>query len=175
MDTTSDSSRRRVLAGLGTALLTTSLAGCTGDSDADGSDGNDDGAEADDSGGTDGGETGDGFEEPDYGNWFDDVDNYESTVDETDSDEVSIMVGAGNGFAFDPPAVAVSPGTTVVWEWTGTGGSHNVVDDGSGFESDLMDGEGETFERTFEETGVTKYYCSPHRGAGMKGAVAVVE
>lgn len=174
MDTTPHSSRRRVLAGLGSTLLTAGLAGCFGGSDSDGSDGNDEGAG--DSDGEDGGANDGGIEEPDYGNWFDDVDNYDSTVDETGSDEVTIEVGGGSsGFSFDPPAVAVSPGTTVVWEWTGEGGSHNVVDDGGDFESDITDEQGFTFEQTFEETGVTKYYCSPHQSAGMKGAVAVVE
>jgi halocyanin-like protein len=119
-------------------------------------------------------------QEIDYGGWFDDVGNYDgTTVDATGQGEVSVAVGAeGNGgaFAFDPPAVQVDPGTTVVFEWTGEGGQHNVIaEDGGEFESDLVAEAGFTFEHTFEEEGITTYYCEPHRSLGMKGAVAVGE
>jgi len=116
--------------------------------------------------------------EPNYDGWFDNVGNYDSTVDETGSDEVTITVGAdGNGgpYAFDPPAVRVSPGTTVTWEWTGSGGSHNVVAENGAFESELVGDAGHTFEYTFEEGGVYKYACTPHKSMGMKGAVVVPE
>ena len=113
----------------------------------------------------------------DFEGWLSDVDNYEGTVaDGTGRESVPVHVGAeGNGgaFAFSPPAVKVDPGTTVVWEWTGAGGQHNVVDDGGSFESDLFQEEGTTYEQTFEEVGVVRYYCSPHRGVGMKGVVVV--
>ncbi|WP_459862429.1 plastocyanin/azurin family copper-binding protein, partial [Haloplanus litoreus] len=59
-----------------------------------------------------------------------DVGNYSEVADATGQDEVTITVGAqGNGgaFAFGPPAVQIDPGTTVVWEWNGEGGQHNVV------------------------------------------------
>jgi halocyanin-like protein len=89
---------------------------------------------------------------------------------------VTVAVGAsGNGgnFAFDPAAVRVSTGTTVVWEWTGQGAQHNVAAEGGGFESDLSSEEGYTFEHTFSETGTYKYVCTPHRTLGMKGVVVV--
>jgi halocyanin-like protein len=115
--------------------------------------------------------------EPDYGDWFADVENYEETVDRRGQSEVTVEVGAqGNGgaFAFEPAAVRVDPGTTVVFEWTGEGGQHNVVsEDGESFESELTEQAGFTFEHTFEEEGVTTYFCEPHRSLGMKGAVAV--
>ena len=114
-----------------------------------------------------------------YDGWLDDVGNFDgSTADATGQGEVTVTVGAqGNGgaFAFDPPAVHVDTGTTVIWEWTGQGGQHNVVEDGGGYESELSSEEGFTFEHTFEESGISKYYCSPHRSLGMKGAVAVGE
>lgn len=114
---------------------------------------------------------------PDYGSWFDNVGNYDGeTVDRTGQDEVTITVGAeGNGgaFAFDPPAVAVSTGTTVIWEWTGSGGSHNVVAEDGTFESELSGESGFTYEYTFEESGTYKYACTPHKSMGMKGAIAV--
>jgi len=112
-----------------------------------------------------------------YGGYLGDTSNFGgTTVDMTGRSEVTVSVGAeGNDgvFAFSPPAIRVDPGTTVVWEWTGQGGSHNVVDEDGAFESELASEEGATFEQTFEDAGLARYYCSPHRGLGMKGVVAV--
>lgn len=137
------------------ALAVAGLAGCSGDGD---------------------GSTGDTTEA--YGDWFSNVKNFEDTVDRTAEEEVDVVVGAeGNGgaFAFDPAAVKVSRGTTVVWEWTGKGSSHNVLAEDGTFASSLTAEEGHIFEYTFEETGLYRYYCKPHRSLGMKGAVRVVE
>ncbi len=116
-------------------------------------------------------------QEAPYDGYLSDVDNFDgTTADMTGQGEVTIAVGAegnGGGFAFDPPAVQVDPGTTVIWEWTGAGGQHNVVDEDGAFESELTDEEGFTFEYTFEEERVFKYFCQPHKGLGMKGVVAV--
>jgi nitrite reductase (NO-forming) len=111
-----------------------------------------------------------------FDGWFDDVDNYDGVVDETGRDEVRIDVGSeanGGGFGFGPAAVAVSPGTTVVWEWTGKGGSHNVEADDGSFESEMVDTTGHTFSHTFEDAGTTRYFCLPHKAMGMKGVVVV--
>lgn len=105
--------------------------------------------------------------------WFDDIDDYEGVVDMRGRDGVRVAVGSGDGFGFDPIAVRVDPGTTVVWEWTGDGGSHNVVEDGGAFESELVGDAGHEFEHAFDQEGVYKYYCSPHEAMGMKGAVVV--
>jgi halocyanin-like protein len=106
-----------------------------------------------------------------------DVGNYEGVVDATGQSEVSVTVGAaGNGgnYAFNPPAVQVDPGTTVVWEWTGEGQQHNVLaEEGGEFESELTGEAGFTFEHTFDSEGVVKYSCTPHRTLGMKGVVVV--
>ena len=112
----------------------------------------------------------------DLSEWFDNVDNYDGVVDETGADEVTIEVGAqGNdgAFAFGPAAVRVDSGTTVVWEWTGEGGQHNVVAEDGSFESELVGDEGHTFEFTPEDSGVFKYACGPHKAMGMKGALVV--
>jgi len=171
MELTDSTSRRRVMAGIGGSLLSLSLAGCTG---SGGSETETDPANEDETTASSGGSG--RFTEPEYDGWLDDVDNYDETVDRRDADSVTVSVGAGsNGYRFDPPAVAVSPGTTVVWEWTGKGGSHNVVAETADFESDLTGESGHTFEQTFDSTGVVKFYCSPHETVGMKGAVAVVE
>nr|WP_269453355.1 halocyanin domain-containing protein [Natronomonas moolapensis] len=105
---------------------------------------------------------------------------YEGSLDDmTNQDEVVIETGAGeNGFSFNSPGMVVSTGTTIVWEWTGEGGGHNVVsEDGSDyeFESELTDEAGYTIEQTVDEAGAVLYACIPHRAQGMYGAIAVVD
>jgi halocyanin-like protein len=116
-------------------------------------------------------------EEPDYGDWFDGVDNYEGTVDRTGESEVRIAVGAeGNGgpYAFDPPAVQVDPGTTVIWEWTGeSDAEHDVVAETGDYASEVFGEAGAKYGLTFETAGISKYVCSDHAERGMRGAVVV--
>jgi len=151
--------RRRMVALTGAVAASASIAGCGGS--GGGGDGGD--------GGGDGGGGTESFD-----GWFEDVDNYDGVVDETGSSSVSVTVGAGSdGLAFDPPAIRVDSGTTVTWEWSGEGGSHNVVADDDSFESELTDEEGFTFEQTFDSTGEFKYFCQPHQSVGMKGIVVV--
>lgn len=113
----------------------------------------------------------------DFDGWLSDVGNYDGTVvDATGEDEVTVEVGVqanGGAFGFGPAAVQVDPGTTVVWEWTGEGVPHNVVDEAGDFESELISEAGFTYEQTFDAAGVVKYFCTPHRGLGMKGVVVV--
>lgn len=150
--------RRRALSLVATGALV-GLAGCSGGSAA--------------------GENGDGggdTETPRYDGYLDGASGYDGSVtDRTGSDEVSVTVGAGDGFGFDPAAIRVSPDTTVVWEWSGLGSRHNVVDEDGAFESPYYAAEGETFSHEFTEVGVTKYYCTPHRNLGMVGVVEVVD
>ena len=96
-------------------------------------------------------------------------------VDRTGRETAEVAVGAGNGLSFSPANLRVDVGTTVVWEWTGEGGGHNVVDVDGAFESELTDEAGHTFEHTFEETGIHEYVCTPHQTQGMRGIVEVVE
>jgi halocyanin-like protein len=110
---------------------------------------------------------------PDFGGYLDDANNYEgSVVDETGSSEVNVAVGAGQGLAFGPAAVHVDNGATVIWEWTGQGGSHNVVAEDGTFDSGSPVGSG-TYEYTFESDGIYNYFCSPHKGSGMLGSIVV--
>lgn len=102
-----------------------------------------------------------------------DATGYDGVVDWTDRADPTIVVAADDQYIFDPPAVRISPGTTVVWEWSGDRGSHNVVNESDVFESDLVAREGYTFEHTFEEPGTFLYYCFPHKRSGMKGAIVV--
>jgi len=122
-----------------------------------------------------------GGAEFDFGGWLSDTSNYDgTTADMRGNGSVTIDVGAAansGAFGFAPPAVRVDPGTAVTWEWTGDGGSHNVVaQSGAEFRSGDPTGEaGTTFSQTFDDAGVVTYYCDPHRGMGMKGAIVVGE
>ncbi|GGC48050.1 halocyanin domain-containing protein [Haloferax sulfurifontis] len=112
----------------------------------------------------------------DLDSWFAQTSNYDGVVDKTGSSTVTVTVGAeanGGAFGFGPAGVRVDPGTTVVWEWSGKGGSHNVAAEDGSFESDLVGDAGHTFERTFDAAGVYKYVCTPHETLGMKGAIVV--
>ena len=112
-----------------------------------------------------------------YDGYLDDVDNYDGTHDYTGQDEVTVEVGAVNGLRFSPAAILIDPGTTVVWEWTGEGGAHNVVAEDETFNSgETVSEEGATFEHTFDDASdgdTFNYYCNPHKAVGMKGAVAI--
>ncbi len=122
-----------------------------------------------------GGGGGGGGTVPDFGGYLDDANNFDETADQTGNDEVTVDVGAGgDGLAFGPAAVHVDNGATVVWEWTGEGGAHNVVSEDGVFESGSPVEEG-TYEYTFEEDGIYNYYCQPHKGQGMKGSIVVGE
>lgn len=97
-------------------------------------------------------------------------------VGRTGENEVHVAVGAGNGLSYDPAHVVIDVGTTVVWEWTGRGGGHDVVAvEDERFASDLAEEAGHTFEHTFEEPGEYEYVCTPHQTQGMYGLVEVVE
>jgi halocyanin-like protein len=181
--------RRQFLtvAGAGTAVL---LAGCSGDDDGGNGNGNGNGngdgngngnGNENGNGNGNGNENGNGNGNGDDGgvpsevdDYLSDANQYDGSVEDmTDEDSVTVQVGAGDGLAFSPTAVRVDSGTTVTWEWTGEGGSHNVADEDGKFESELMQEEGATFEYAFEEGGNTQYFCSPHKGSGMKAAVIV--
>ena len=189
--------RRRFLAGVGATALSVGLAGCSGgngDGNGGGDGGSTDSPEPTDEptdaptdsptqtsgGGGGGADVSD--EQQSRVDEFVDSDNYDGTiVDMTGQDEVVVEVGApGNGgaFAFDPPAVAVSSGTTVSWQWTGEGGQHNVVStEDSDFDFDSGDPKesGDPFEQSFDNTGVGLYVCEPHASLNMVGAVVVLE
>jgi halocyanin-like protein len=116
---------------------------------------------------------GGGSTKPDFGGYLDGANNYDGSVtDATGQGEVTVDVGAGDGLAFGPAAVHVDNGATVVWEWTGEGGAHNVVSEDDVFNSGSPTTSG-TFEYTFEEDGIYPYFCAPHKASGMLGAIVV--
>jgi serine/threonine-protein kinase len=166
-------SRRRFVLGTAAVAATGALAGCSGNG---GGNGNGNGNGGGNGGGGDPQSRADEFLSGGDANLYDG-----SFADHTGQDEVTVSVGAGdNGFSFDPPAIRIDTGTTIVWEWTGRGGGHNVVSqDASDFEfsnegEQIIDEEGHTYEHTFEESGVAAWVCIPHRAQGMYGA-AIVE
>lgn len=116
---------------------------------------------------------------PAVDNWLAATGNFDGTVtDQTGSAEATVVVGAeGNGgtFAFDPPALKVSSGTTVVWAWADNAGPHKIIskDDGPLDSGSVATDSDTTYEYTFEDTGTYLYTCAPHQGIGMKGAVVV--
>jgi halocyanin-like protein len=146
---------------VGGVALAGGIAGCLGGSDG-GTDGTNGGAD-------------DGSGAPSVDEWLSDADNYDSVVDATGRESVTVEVGArgNNGSnAFAPAAIEVSPGTTVTWEWVD--GYHNVVARDGRFSSGHPE-QNATFEYTFEKSATTLYYCEPHRSMGMKGAVIVAD
>lgn len=127
-------------------------------------------------GGAGGGDNDYGNDTKTFNGWFKNVDNYSGVVDKTDVERPVVAVGAeGNGgqFGFAPPAIEVSTGTTVVWEWTGEGGYHDVAHIDGEFKSEMSQDGGTTFEYTFNTAGEYKYVCTPHETLGMKGIVVV--
>ncbi len=183
--------RRTVLRSLGALAVGGALAGCSSDGgdgggDGDGDGGGDGGGDGDGDGGSDGGGsvpspdttvTGGGVSASEAEDYASASSNFDGVVDRTGQDSVEVVVGAeGNdgNFAFDPPAVKVSEGTTVVWRWNGQGGTHNVIADSGEFDSgSAVEEEGTTYVVTFDATGAWGYFCSPHEALGMKGAVIV--
>ncbi|WP_283403154.1 halocyanin domain-containing protein [Halorubrum sp. DM2] len=110
--------------------------------------------------------------------WLVDTNGYDGSVtDRTGENLVEITTGAeGNGgsFAFDPHAVKVSTETTVRWSWTGEGGAHDVAFEDADIDGATINAEpGVHFEYTFNETGVFRYACGPHREVGHRGAIIV--
>ncbi len=115
-------------------------------------------------------------EKPDFGGYIDGAKGG-SFEDLRGESAVTIEVGAGSGgLAFAPTGVWIDPGTTVTFEWVSPG--HNVLPEEAPSESSwegvgALEGPGFTHEHTFETGGIYKYFCQPHKGLGMLGAIAV--
>ena len=89
-------------------------------------------------------------------------------------DPPTVYVGMSNTNSFSPPAVKVTPGTTVTWEWVGNDPEYNVVATDDAFDSGQPTSEaGTVFEHTFDAEGAYKYVSEPHADAGMQGVVVV--
>ena len=89
-------------------------------------------------------------------------------------DPPTVFLGVSNTKSFSPPAIKITPDTTVTWEWVEDNTDHNVVATDGTFDSGQpVSAAGETFEYTFETEGTHKYVSEPHADTGMKGVVVV--
>jgi len=73
---------------------------------------------------------------------------------------------------FDPEALQVAPGATVVWVWSSGGQTHNVTFEDGPQSGNKSSG---TYERTFADAGAYPYHCTIHGSptSGMRGVVTV--
>lgn len=71
---------------------------------------------------------------------------------------------------FEPSALEVAPGATVLWAWASSGREHNVTF--ADVPTSGNQGTG-TYERTFAAAGDYPYLCTIH-GQSMSGVVSVV-
>ena len=85
-------------------------------------------------------------------------------VNQSEAGSASIVI---KNFAFDPAAITISKGTTVIW-MNKDSVSHTVS--GTGFESGTLP-PGQSYNFTFTEPGSFSYHCSIH--TTMKGTVVV--
>lgn len=90
---------------------------------------------------------------------------------ERESSAESVMVEVIDS-AFEPEEITIAPGTTVVWEQTGSLPHTVTADDGS-FDSGDMS-QGDSFSYTFKEEGTYPYYCVYHGGPGGQGMAGVI-
>ncbi|QLG63132.1 plastocyanin/azurin family copper-binding protein [Halorarum salinum] len=116
--------------------------------------------------------------QPDFGGYIDGAQggDYQDLRGES---EVTVDVGGGgSGLAFLPTGMWIDAGTTVTFEWSS--GGHNVLFEETPSEASVsgheaIEGEGFSFQITFDAGGIYKYYCEPHQQQGMLGAIAVGE
>ena len=117
-------------------------------------------------------------ERPDFGGYTEGAEGgtYEDLRGES---SVTVEVGGGSsGLAFLPTNLWIDEGTTVTFEWSSSG--HNVLfeqlPDGAGVEGhEPIEGDGFSFDVTFDTGGVYNYFCRPHESLNMLGAIAVGE
>lgn len=111
-----------------------------------------------------------------FDGWLANTGNYERVVDKTGTYQGRVAVGANGNegrFAFDPPAIHVDPGTTVVWKWVTDTASHAVVDADGRYRSEAVAESGHQYAVNFGGNGLSKYECLAYGGRGTRG-VAIV-
>jgi len=93
--------------------------------------------------------------------------------------ENEVTIQTDNNY-FTPTLLWVDPETTISWDFTTPG--HNVKFDRQPEEADLDGTSGgefavidrdDTYSVSPSVSGIYTYYCGPHEGMGMKGAIAV--
>ena len=73
---------------------------------------------------------------------------------------------------FLPAEISVPVGTKVEW-FNDTSLQHDVSAEDGSFDSKGLLDKGQKYEFTFSKAGEFKYFCTPHKDAGMKGVVKV--
>ena len=180
MKTDNAISRRNLLRLASVSGATVLLAGCLGDDDqsddADDSDDSDSDSDDDDNGDDDAATIPESLPttptEDDY-------------VDRTNMATVEVVTREGSDdepdYVFDPPFIAVDPGTTIRWV-NEDDAFHTVTSitdlgtrEGGGdiFDAEIAE-EGETFEWLAEEPAIHHYYCLPHTDF-MWGSIAILD
>ena len=96
------------------------------------------------------------------------------------------MDTASGELVFSPDRIRIRPGETVEWVVESAGHSttayhpannttyqSRIPDAADPWNSGLLAKKGDRFQLTFAEEGIYHYYCIPHEGAGMVGAIVV--
>ncbi|MEO0540092.1 MAG: plastocyanin [Cyanobacteria bacterium P01_A01_bin.105] len=97
--------------------------------------------------------------------------------------EYEVKMGADSGLLqFVPANLTIASGDTVTWV-NNKMAPHNVlfeesVPGGKSEADDLSHNQltfapGENYSSTFDQPGTYRYFCAPHRGAGMVGVITV--
>jgi halocyanin-like protein len=115
---------------------------------------------------------------PKVDEWLSEYDEYTGRLtDKTGRSSVSVGVGAGHdgqNRSFSPVAIEVDPGTEIVFQWNGRGGTHDVYWEDGDFEpSRTTRDASNTYSVTIDEPGVYRYFCRTDRPYNGRGAVVV--
>ncbi len=88
----------------------------------------------------------------------------------------TVKMGADSGapLQFVPKKLKIKAGDTVKFEMNKLG-PHNAVFGGNDelSQKKLLYSKGQSYSTTFDTPGKYKYFCQPHRGAGMVGKIIV--
>ncbi|MBI2029740.1 cupredoxin family copper-binding protein [Candidatus Gottesmanbacteria bacterium] len=93
----------------------------------------------------------------------------ESTIEQSNSQIEDSTITIAN-FAFSPQTITFKKGSTVTWTNEDNVGHTVTSDTGTQLNSPLLS-KGQSYSKTFNETGTFSYHCTPH--PNMKGTVIV--
>lgn len=94
--------------------------------------------------------------------------NQQNATPTPDTNRPEVVVEVKDN-SFNPETITIKQGTKVVWKWVDTANSHSIMLSGTK-SADQTSG---TYERVFEQKGVSyPYQCGVH-GASMSGRIVV--
>lgn len=86
----------------------------------------------------------------------------------------TVTVGPGGSLTFDPETLTIAPGTKVKFTWDS--GGHNVNPKSGDWGHKPIEDKGFSYTTPpFQQTGSQKYWCDPHKSAGMIGTIEVAQ